>query len=93
MIRQSSSVLTVSKGQAGSRLRRTRKSLGLSLRSVASRAGLDPAHLSRLERGEAHLTVDTLYRLACALELDELARHIEPFISPKGAVANERGHS
>lgn len=68
-------------------LRLTRESLGLSLRSVASRAGLDPAHLSRIERGEAHLTVDTLHRLACVLELDELAQLLEPYTSRKDEVA------
>lgn len=64
-------------------LRTTRLALGISLRSVASKAGLDPAHLSRIERGEAQITVDVLYRLAVALELSELARHLQPHLSRK----------
>ncbi|MCC5580615.1 helix-turn-helix transcriptional regulator [Microtetraspora sp. AC03309] len=65
---------------AGS-LRNTRIRLGLSLRSVASRADVDPAHLSRIERGEANLTVDVLYRLAVVLEQCDLAQHLHPHLS------------
>lgn len=66
-----------------SSLRTTRLALGISLRSVASKAGIHPAHLSRIERGEAQITVDSLYRLAVVLELSELARQLHPHLSRK----------
>jgi transcriptional regulator with XRE-family HTH domain len=59
-------------------LRAVRSDLGLSLRAVAAKAHIDPAQLSRIERGEAQLTVEVLYRLAVALELEALAYHLEP---------------
>jgi transcriptional regulator with XRE-family HTH domain len=50
----------------------------LSLRQAAERAGIDVGHLSRVERGQASLSVDALARLASVLELRELARLLEP---------------
>ncbi|MDH2429345.1 helix-turn-helix transcriptional regulator [Sphaerisporangium sp. TRM90804] len=64
-------------------MRAVRIRLGLSLRSVAARAGVDPAQLSRIERGESQLTVDVLYRLATALELHVLVRELEPHLPRK----------
>lgn len=49
-----------------------RRARGLGLRECAERAGIDPAHLSRAERGEAALTVDSLARIARVLGLREL---------------------
>lgn len=51
---------------------------GLSLRETARRAGLDPSHLMRVERGEAGLSVESLERLARVLELHDLARLLHP---------------
>jgi helix-turn-helix protein len=52
---------------------------GLSLREAARRAGIDPGHLSKFERGEARLGIDSLYRLARALGADEMARALKPY--------------
>lgn len=55
-------------------LRRVRKSQGLSLRKLAEEAGMSYVHISRLERGEHHATIDTAKKLAKALRthLNEL---------------------
>jgi transcriptional regulator with XRE-family HTH domain len=49
------------------------------LREVARRAEIDPAHLSRVERGERALSVAALHRLAHVLGLRELERLIGPY--------------
>jgi transcriptional regulator with XRE-family HTH domain len=53
---------------------------GLTLKALARAAHFDPGHLSRLERGEATLTVDHLYRLASVLEIKELTRLLRPYV-------------
>jgi hypothetical protein len=60
-------------------LRAVRIAHGLSLRETARRARIDPAHLSRAERGERQLSVDALWRLADVLGLCELARLLAPY--------------
>jgi transcriptional regulator with XRE-family HTH domain len=52
---------------------------GLGLRETAERAGITPAHLSRVERGQRQLSVDALGRLAEVLGLDELVRLLAPY--------------
>lgn len=69
-------------------LREIRLQKGVSLRFVAKEVGLDPTHLSRIERGEAQPTVDVLYRLAVVLDQDDLAQQLQPYLSPK---AGEHG--
>lgn len=54
------------------------------LRPTARKAGIDPAHLSRVERGERQLSVDALYRLAVVLGLRELAQLLQPYLHDKG---------
>jgi transcriptional regulator with XRE-family HTH domain len=68
-------------GQAPTKppLRAVREARGLALREVARRANIDVAHLSRVERGEARLSVDALARLARVLELRELAKLLHPY--------------
>jgi Helix-turn-helix len=61
-------------------LRAVRQAQGRSLRDVASQAGIDIAHLSRVERGEKSLSVAGLYRLARVLGLRELAKQLEPYV-------------
>jgi transcriptional regulator with XRE-family HTH domain len=65
-------------------LRAVRTARGLGLREVASLAEIDPAHLSRVERGEARLSLDGLARLATVLELRELAKLLDPYIECDG---------
>lgn len=60
-------------------LRAVRIAHGLSLRETAQRAGIDPAHLSRVERGERQLSVEALARLAEVLGLTELVKLLAPY--------------
>ncbi len=60
-------------------LRAVRIAHGLTLRETARRARIDPAHLSRVERGEKQLSVEALGRLAEVLVLPELARLLAPY--------------
>jgi transcriptional regulator with XRE-family HTH domain len=64
-------------------LRAVREAHGLGLREVARQARIDPAHLSRVERGERTLSLPALRRLAHVLGLRELERLIAPY--SKGA--------
>jgi transcriptional regulator with XRE-family HTH domain len=56
-----------------------RVSRGLSLREAARRAGIDPGHLSKFERGEERLGIDKLVSLARVLGVDELVKLLEPY--------------
>ena len=60
-------------------LRAVRVAQGLTLREAAHRARIDPAHLSRVERGEKQLSVDALARLAAVLGLRDLSRLLAPY--------------
>lgn len=52
----------------------------MSLRAAAARSGIDPGHLSKVERGEKQLSLEALYRLALVIELDDLASHLKPLL-------------
>jgi transcriptional regulator with XRE-family HTH domain len=52
---------------------------GRGLRETAKAAGITPAHLSRVERGERQLSVEALARLAEVLGLTELATLLAPY--------------
>jgi transcriptional regulator with XRE-family HTH domain len=52
---------------------------GLSLRETARRAQMTPAHLSRVERGQRQLSVESLARLAEVLGLHELVKLLAPY--------------
>jgi transcriptional regulator with XRE-family HTH domain len=56
-------------GGVGRHLRRVRRRRGLTLAAVAARAGTSESFLSQLERGLTGVTLDTLARLAQALEI------------------------
>jgi transcriptional regulator with XRE-family HTH domain len=60
-------------------IRGLREANGLSLRETARRAEIDPAHLLRVERGEAGLSIDSLQRLARVLGPVELANMLNPY--------------
>lgn len=51
----------------GSRLRIKRLSLGLSQAALAEKAGMERAHLTRIEGGKKAPRFDTMLRLATAL--------------------------
>ena len=61
-------------------LRGARQARGRSLRSVARGAGIDAAHLSRIERALATPSVEVLKRIADELELRELSEFLEPYV-------------
>jgi transcriptional regulator with XRE-family HTH domain len=60
-------------------LRSIRKAQGLSLQRTAELAQIDIGHLSRVERGQAGLSIDALARLARVLGLSVLAQLLEPY--------------
>jgi transcriptional regulator with XRE-family HTH domain len=55
-------------------LRSAREAQGLSLRQIARMAEIDPAQLSRIERGQANPSINSLSRLARVLGLKDLGR-------------------
>ena len=55
-------------GDLSRRVRRRRSALGLTREEVASRARMDPGYLARVEHAPVALTMDTLIRLADALD-------------------------
>ena len=61
-------------------LRAVRIARGKSLRSTASGAGIDPAHLSRIERGMSQPSLEVLLALARELELRELTALLTPYV-------------
>lgn len=58
----------------GWHVKQLRKSLHLSQTAFAKRCGISQAHLSRIEKNDGNLTMDTLYRIANAAQAD---LHIE----------------
>ncbi|MFF5213085.1 pyridoxamine 5'-phosphate oxidase family protein [Streptosporangium sp. NPDC000396] len=55
-------------GDLGRRVARRRQDLGLTREQLAGRAGIDPGYLDYLEKTAASPTVDTVRKLATALE-------------------------
>ena len=51
----------------GQNIRKYRLKIDISQENLAMSAGLYPAYLGRLERGEKCPTIDTLYKISCAL--------------------------
>jgi transcriptional regulator with XRE-family HTH domain len=72
--------MTTSQQQRIPPIRALREANGLSLRETARRADMDPAHLLRVERGEAGLSIDSLQRLARVLGPAELAKLLNPYV-------------
>lgn len=52
---------------------------GWSLRETARKSGMDPGHLSKVERGQAGVSVEQLKRLADVLGLTELSTLLTPY--------------
>jgi transcriptional regulator with XRE-family HTH domain len=63
----------------GRKLRRLRKERKLSPAEVAARSGVDPQDLARIERGEARVGLETLFRLLAAFEVD--ANELESLVA------------
>lgn len=51
-------------------LRRFRQSTGLSQEALADRAELHRTYISSVERGERNLSLENIFRIANALEID-----------------------
>lgn len=52
------------------KIRKARKVKGFSQERLALNAKIDRSYMGRIERGEANITLDTLYQLAAAIECD-----------------------
>ncbi|MHC2618004.1 transcriptional regulator with XRE-family HTH domain [Bradyrhizobium huanghuaihaiense] len=75
------------------RIRQLRLSLRLSQRDLADRAGVRQALISQIEAGEANLTLDSLLKIALALEIDfEALFTADAGASPDGAAQLQRRH-
>lgn len=68
-----------------SALREIREAKGLTLRAAAQQSSIDPGYLSKVERGQKQLSIESLYRLAVVLELAELAETLKPFLPERRA--------
>ena len=64
--------------------RAIREARGLSLREAARQAQIDPAHLSKVERGIEGLSIDALARLARVLGLSDLAGALAAHVPSRG---------
>ncbi|HXT19823.1 MAG TPA: helix-turn-helix transcriptional regulator [Thermoanaerobaculia bacterium] len=72
----------------GRRLRRLRKDRRLSLEDLAATAGIHEADLVRLEKGEYRASLDVLFRILGALEIDGQAFFAEE--AKEGPEAGDR---
>lgn len=77
----------------GNRIRYFRRMQSISQEELALRAGLNPAYFGQVERGLKCPTIDTLYRIARALDvsLPELLRLDTPagYATDRGQRVNE----
>ncbi|HVY62823.1 MAG TPA: helix-turn-helix transcriptional regulator [Planctomycetota bacterium] len=71
--------------QLGQRLRKLRAAAGLSQDDLAHLAGLSRISVGSIERGSSSLTIDTLDKLAAALDvsLAELLDFHRPDVAPR----------
>lgn len=76
---------STARGVTSPSLRSAREAKGLSLRATAQMSGIDPGHLSKVERGEKRLSIEALYRLATVVDLDELAAQLKPLLPQAAA--------
>lgn len=66
-------------------LRAVRVAKGMTLRTAAQRSGIDPGYLSKVERGQKQLSIESLYRLAVVLELKELSGLLRPYAAQRAS--------
>jgi DNA-binding XRE family transcriptional regulator len=59
--------------QIGLRITRRRQDLGLTVTALANKLGVAPTNVSRIEYGKQNVTIDTLCKLANALDTTVLA--------------------
>jgi transcriptional regulator with XRE-family HTH domain len=70
----------------GNRIRIIRNNKGLSIEELAEKADVNSTHLGRIERGETTPKLDSIEKIASALDIsfEELFRHIQPAITSSG---------
>ena len=54
----------------GKNIREIRKAKGFSQESLALQAKIDRSYMGRIERGEANITVDLLYKLSEVIKVN-----------------------
>ena len=54
----------------GKNIRETRKAKGFSQENLALQAKIDRSYMGRIERGEANITVDLLYKLSEVIKVN-----------------------
>ncbi len=66
-----------------------RKEKGISQEVLSGLADIGRTHLSAIERGERKPTLETLYRISCALEIkmSEIVKQIENRINEQSPIA------
>ena len=65
---------TTSPTSLGMILRSARKQKSLSQTEAGKSVGIDQPTMSKIERGESHARVDTLFRLLAALDMEMIVR-------------------
>ena len=68
----------------GSRLRRLRKERGLTQAGLACQIGIQQSDLSRMEKGEYRVSLDNLFKILAAFDLD-----LADFFGEKQATAEQ----
>jgi HTH-type transcriptional regulator/antitoxin HipB len=68
---------TTSPTNLGMILRAARKKKGLSQTEAGKSVGIDQPTMSKIERGESHTRIDTLFRLLAALDMEMIVRSRE----------------
>ena len=66
-------------------LREIRQAKGMTLRETAQQSAIDPGYLSKVERGQKQLSIESLYRLAVVLGMARLAESLEPLLCDRRA--------
>lgn len=56
--------------EIGQLIRKKRKEKKITQEALALQCGIDRSYMGRIERGEVNLTVEKLYEIATALEVD-----------------------
>lgn len=71
----------------GDRLRARRQELGLSQEALAHRASINRTYIASLENGDRNPSLNTIARLAAALDVDaaELVRGVQAVTGRSGA--------
>ncbi len=73
---------TTSPESLGHILRSVRKNKSLSQTEAGKSVGIDQPTLSKIERGESNVRIDTLFRLLAALDM-------EMIVKPRDRISNQ----